>query len=390
MEVIGRIAGTGRTVRLTITGAVVTDVTDVATESDVLVCPGLVDIQSNGYGGHDVRAMGIDDQTIHDFVASLWAEGVTAVCPTVTTGPEDRMIASLQAIAAARKADPLVARAIPCAHVEGPYLSAEDGPRGAHDSRFLRLPDLVEFERWQRASQGVVGIVTLAPELAGAAEYIRGVSQQGVVAAIGHTAATPDDVRRGVEAGAQLSTHLGNGAHLRIARHPNYIWEQLAQDRLMASFIADGHHLPASTLTAMLRAKGPRRSILVSDSVAVAGKPPGRYTGPTGLAVELTVDGRLELSGTKMLAGAVRNLRECLSWAMYGAGVALTQAVAMASTNPARLLRTIARQPIRVGANADLTLLRLRPEQAAVDAVATIVGGVVVHQLSDAPIGDRV
>jgi alpha-D-ribose 1-methylphosphonate 5-triphosphate diphosphatase PhnM len=75
---------------------------------------------------------------------------------------------------------------------------------------------------------------------------------------------------------------------------------------------------------------------------------------------------------------------------MYGAGVALTQAVAMASTNPARLLRTIARQPIRVGANADLTLLRLRPEQAAVDAVATIVGGVVVHQLSDAPIGDRV
>src|SRR5690348_17417783 len=97
MEVIGRIAGTGRTVRLTITGTVVTGVADVATESDVLVCPGLVDIQSNGYGGHDVRAMGIDEQTIHDFVAALWAEGVTAVCPTVTTGPEERMIASLQA-----------------------------------------------------------------------------------------------------------------------------------------------------------------------------------------------------------------------------------------------------------------------------------------------------
>jgi N-acetylglucosamine-6-phosphate deacetylase len=388
MDVIGRLPGTDRTVRLTISRNTITDLVDVDTSSDVWICPGFVDIQNNGYAGHDVRAVDVDGQTIHEFVMSLWAQGITAVCPTVTTGPEERIVVSLRAISSARKADPLVARAIPCAHVEGPYLSADDGPRGAHDSRYLRNPDVAEFDRWQQASNNVVGIVTLAPELPGSTGYIEALSGRGVVVAIGHTGAMPDDVRRAVDAGAKLSTHLGNGAHAQLARHPNYIWEQLAEDRLMASFIADGHHLPASTLTAMLRAKGSSRSILVSDSVAIAGNPPGHYTGPTGLPVDLTADGRLALSGTTLLAGAVRNLRECVAWAVYGAGVAFAEAVAMASINPAHLLSpAVKRKPVGPGEAADLTLVRMQPADAAIDVVATIVGGVVVHQISDAPVG---
>jgi len=388
LKIIGRLPGTRRTVRLTLSNGAVSELMDVDTSSDVWICPGLVDIQSNGYDGHDVRALDVDSETIHDFVAALWAQGVSAVCPTVTTGPEERVIHSLQAIAAARKADPLVAKAIPCAHVEGPYLCADDGPRGAHDRRYLRTPDVEEFLRWQRAGDNVVGIVTLAPELPGAEHYIGEISRRGVVAAIGHTGAGADDIDRAVAAGARLSTHLGNGAHAQIARHPNYIWEQLADDRLMASFIADGHHLPASTLSAMLRAKGIQRSILVSDSVALAGNAPGRYSGPTGLPVDLTADGRLSLSGTTLLAGAARNLRECLAWAVYNGGVTLSQGIAMASLNPVRLLRrALTRGPVRIGADADLTLLRPRPEAKHIDVVATIVDGVVVHQVSDAPIG---
>src|SRR5215475_9941172 len=264
MRIIGRLSGAPHTVQLTLDAATVGDVKDVETASDVWICPGLVDIQNNGYRGQDVRAEDVDENTIHRLVTALWEQGVTAVCPTVTTGPEERIVASLKAIAAARRIDPLVARAVPCAHVEGPYLAAEDGPRGAHDVRFLRPPDIAEFERWQEASAGAVGIVTLAPELPGAAPYIDAITRGGAVAAIGHTAAAPDDIARAVSAGARLSTHLGNGAHAQIARHPNYIWEQLANDRLMASFIADGHHLPAATLTAMVRAKGYGRSILVS------------------------------------------------------------------------------------------------------------------------------
>jgi N-acetylglucosamine-6-phosphate deacetylase len=388
MKVVGRLSGTSHTVQLTLDAATVSDVKDVATASDVWICPGLVDIQNNGYRGQDVRAEDVDEDTIHRLVTALWEQGVTAVCPTVTTGPEERIVASLRAIAAARRIDPLVARAVPCAHVEGPHLSAEDGPRGAHDARFLRPPDVTEFERWQKASGGVVGIVTLAPELPDAVPYIEAITRSGVVAAIGHTAAAPDDITRAVSAGARLSTHLGNGAHAQIARHPNYIWEQLANDRLMASFIADGHHLPASTLSAMVRAKGYSRSILVSDSVALAGRPPGRYQGPMGAPVELTAQGRLSLAGTTLLAGAVRNLGECLAWAVYGAGLPFSRAVAMASTNPARVFRrgVMARRTVRVGNAADLTLLRLDPDRRDVEVVATIVGGVVVHRISHAPI----
>jgi N-acetylglucosamine-6-phosphate deacetylase len=391
MRIVARLVGTRRTVQLTTEGSVVTEVADVDTASDVWVCPGLIDVQTNGYDGHDVRAPDASEDTIQRLVTSLWAQGITAICPTVTTGPEDRIANSLQAIAAARKSDPLMSRAVPCAHVEGPYLSPEDGPRGAHDPRFLRTPDLAEFARWQAASDGAVGIVTLAPELPGAAQYIRGVVASGVVAAIGHTAANTRQIGDAVAAGARLSTHLGNGAHAQIARHPNYIWDQLADDRLMASFIADGHHLPAATLVAMLRAKGRSRSVLVSDSVALAGKAPGQYEGPTGLPVDLTSDGRLSLSGTSLLAGAVRNLRECLAWAVYGAGVPLAAAVAMASTNPARLLpsRGLVRRAVTAGAPADLTMLRLDPDRGDIAAVATVVGGVVVHQTSDAPIGRK-
>lgn len=388
MKLIGRIPGTGRTVEVSVDGATITAVREVATSTDVWICPGLVDIQNNGYAGHDVRASDVDADTIAHLVTALWAQGITAVCPTATTGPEEKIVQSLRAIASARETDPLLARAIPCAHVEGPYLSAEDGPRGAHDLTSLRNPDVEEFTRWQQAGRGVVGIVTLAPESPGAPDYIRSIAKAGVVPAIGHTAADSAQIGAAVSAGARLSTHLGNGAHAKITRHPNYIWDQLADDRLMASFIADGHHLPASTLVAMVRAKGRTRSILVSDSVAIAGSPPGRYRGPMGAEVELDADGRLSLAGTSLLAGAVRNLRECLARAVYGAGFDFAHAVAMAAANPARLLgsRRLARRSISPGAGADITLLTLDPDRATIDAAATVVGGVVVHAVSDAPI----
>lgn len=185
-------------------------------------------------------------------------------------------------IAAARESDPLVKHAIPALHVEGPYLAPEDGPRGAHDAGHLRDPSVAEFGRWQEASGGLVKIVTLAPERTGALDYIAELSRRNVIASIGHTAAMPAGIEAAVRAGARLSTHLGNGAHAVIRRHPNYIWTQLAEDRLTATFIADGHHLPADTFTAMLRAKGTDRALLVSDSVELAGCAPGDYTTPVG------------------------------------------------------------------------------------------------------------
>jgi N-acetylglucosamine-6-phosphate deacetylase len=204
--------------------------------------------------------------------------------------------------------------------------------------RFIRDADLAEFHRWQACSDGLVGIVTIAPESPRATEYIEAISKVGVVVAIGHTAASGEQIRAAVRSGARMSTHLGNGAHTVLPRHPNYIWTQLADDRLVASFIADGQHLPSDTLSAMLRAKGLDRSILVSDSVSMAGMPPGDYQPSVGGAVTVEADGRVRLAGTPYLAGSGFSLLACVNWATANVLLAPEVALLLATVNPARML----------------------------------------------------
>ncbi len=369
IEVTGRLVGSGRAVRLRLADGRIAGIADAGAESGLWIMPGPIDIQVNGYGGHDVNAEDVSPDVIEALVRAEWAAGVTAICPTIITGPEDRICTALRAIAQARAADPLIARAIPCVHVEGPYIADDDGPRGAHDARYLRNPDLAEFARWQQAAEGLVGIVTLAPELRGAPEYIAGITRAGVIASVGHTAAAPADIAAAAAAGARLSTHLGNGAHPVLPRHPNYIWAQLAEDRFTASLIADGHHLDDATLSVMLRAKGIDRCILVSDTVALSGMAPGRYHTPVGGEVELTADGRLTMPGSTLLAGASKTLAECTR-RLGEIGISGADVVAMAARNPARLLN-LDRGELHLN---DIVLLD--GEFGA--PLATIVGGEVV------------
>jgi N-acetylglucosamine-6-phosphate deacetylase len=162
-------------------------------------------------------------------------------------------------------------------HVEGPHIAAEEGPRGAHPKQHVRPPDVEEYKRWQEATEGNIKLVTLAPEWPEAPAYIEALVRDGVTVSIGHTAAQPEHIHAAVAAGATLSTHLGNGAHSVLPRHPNYLWEQLAEDRLNADFIADGIHIGKAFLNVALRAKGVERSILVTDASSPAGAAPGRY-----------------------------------------------------------------------------------------------------------------
>ncbi|WP_343953247.1 N-acetylglucosamine-6-phosphate deacetylase [Nonomuraea longicatena] len=347
----GRTAG-GAPVRVEVAGDRIAAVTPLRTAPDLLLLPGLVDLQVNGYGGHDFNGA---DAEPAEAVRALWRRGTTTLCPTVITAPEAAILASLRAIARARERDPLIRQAIPAIHVEGPYLSHEDGPRGAHDAAALRDPDLAEFDRWQEACGGLVRIVTLAPERRGALAYIEELSRRGVIVAIGHTAATPERVTAAVAAGARLSTHLGNGAHRLLPRHPNHLWTQLADDRLTASLIADGHHLPSDTFTAMLRAKGPGRSVLVSDSVALAGCAPGDYDTPVGGRITAHPDGRLTLPGGDLLAGSGSSLMDCVAWAA-ATGLGLAEAVTLATTAPARLLGRTDLGRLTPGARADLVV----------------------------------
>jgi N-acetylglucosamine-6-phosphate deacetylase len=329
-------------------------------DDDTWLSAGFIDLQINGYGGENVNAAGLESETVVSLAAKVVATGVTTFLPTLITSSEENLIAALRVIAAARRRNSLVAQMIPYVHVEGPSISPTDGFRGAHPEEHVRPPSLAEFARWQEASGGLVGMVTLSPHFAGVEEYIAHVTAGGVHVSIGHTDASPEQIQKAVDAGARLSTHLGNGTAATLPRHPNVIWTQLAEDRLTATIIADGEHLPDQILKAMLRAKGVDRSILVSDAVAIGGR------------VELHASGRLSLAGTEYLAGAMLPLKDGVARVARVMG-ALGDAVKMATENPGRFVR--GRGVLRVGERADLVRFRANDPDNKLHIKTVLVAG---------------
>ena len=369
----GRDPATGRPLTVTIADGRIAAIVAGAAGEPCWLTPGFVDLQVNGYGGHDLNAPGLTAETVGRLARALRASGTTSFVPTIITASEARIVAGLRAVAEARAADPVLARAIPFVHVEGPHISPQDGPRGAHPLDQVRPPDVAEFARWQAACGGLVGMVTLSPHFAGAPAYIAALAGSGVIVAIGHTHATPAQIVAAADAGAVLSTHLGNGVAGHLARHPNLIWAQLAEDRLGASFIADGHHLPAETLKSMLRAKGVARSVLVSDAAALGGMPPGIYQAEIGGTVELREDGRLGMAGTPFLAGAARPIACGVAFVAGFCGFTLGDAVRMATANPGRFAG--GRGRLRVGAPADLVRFSWQPGERDLRIETVLVAG---------------
>lgn len=384
LSLLGRSAEDGQAVRVTVEGGLVTALERVTDDpGGTWISPGWMDIQINGYAGHDPNAASADASTTAAMVRALWPKGVSGSCITICTESETHILGNLRAIVAACYADPLVAASVVGIHVEGPHISTQDGPRGAHPLRHVRPPDIAEYRRWQEAAGGRIRIITLSPEYEEAIPYIRAIVADGVVASIGHTNATGDQIRAAVDAGARWSTHLGNGAHAVIRRHPNYIWDQLAEDRLSAGFIFDGHHLPPAVMKTVLRAKGVERTVLVSDAVSIAGLPPGRYTLFDGGEVELLASGRLELAGTPFLAGAVTALPTCIANAVRYAGATLSEAIRLVTANPSRLLglpMAAGRESLRTGIAANLTMYRRSEVTGDVEVMRTLLGGTVVYE----------
>jgi N-acetylglucosamine-6-phosphate deacetylase len=347
---------------------------------DLWLAPGLVDVQVNGFAGFDLNAENVTADDVSAMIRAQWSAGVTLCCPTITTGSAARMLRSLRAVAAAIETDAIARHAIAGVHVEGPYISLEDGPRGAHPVEHVRLPNLDEYRRFAEASGGRIRVFSLAPELPGGTALIERLAADGVVPALAHHAAPAEAIRAAVAAGARLSTHLGNGSHALLPRHPNYLWDQLAEDGLWASLILDGHHLPPAVVKTFLRAKGLARTILVSDAVHVAGLAPGHY-GFMGKAVEVSASGRVSLAGTPYLAGSALRLCQALPNAMAFAGISLAEAVDLATDNPARLLGIAGeRGRLNVGQPADLILFRLDAPTRRIDLEVTVAAGEVVYR----------
>jgi len=376
-ELLGRDPATGRSLRVAVVDGRVEHIGGGPDSTSAWLSPGLVDLQVNGFGGLDVNGSDVTADSIVGLTRRLGLAGTTTYVPTVITAGEADIVRSLQAVRDARRADPLTALAVPSVHVEGPHLSPEEGPRGVHPAEHIRPPDLDELSRWQQASDGLVGMVTLSPHWPEACDYTAAASAAGVRIAIGHTDAEPDLIRAVVDAGAVLSTHLGNGARATLPRHPNHLWAQLADDRLTAGFIADGHHLGADVLTAMMRAKGLSRSLLVSDSVALAGLPAGSYETAVGGNVELSEDGRLAYVGTPYLAGAAQSLADGVAKATVLARLTLGEAVALATTSPSRFVNGHGR--VVPGESANLVVFDWAPGDPTLTLRQVVQGGLAVQ-----------
>jgi N-acetylglucosamine-6-phosphate deacetylase len=383
MHLLARSYDTAEGMEITCASGRITAIRPLADGADQklpLVAPGLVDIQVNGFEGQEFSSLDLTPQKVARIVRRHFDFGVTGICPTLTTQSFEVLAHGLRQIAAACEADPLVAHAVVGVHVEGPYITAEDGPRGAHPAEHCRPPDWDEFQRWQQAAGGRIKLMTLSPEYPQAPAFIRRAVASGVVIAIGHTAAGGDQIRAAADAGAQLSTHLGNGAHRMLRRHPNYLWDQLADDRLTASLICDGHHLPREVVQTFVRAKGIERIVLVSDVSGLAGLKPGRYQS-SGCELEILPDGRLVIAGQdQLLAGASLPLTVGVANLVEFGRVSLPEALEAASLRPARLLGVPAGD-LSLEARADLILFDWddrRPAGERLSIRATLAGGELV------------
>jgi N-acetylglucosamine-6-phosphate deacetylase len=379
MRLLGRRYDTGQPVRLEISHDTIARVTPCGPESQQTehwpwIAPGLIDVQVNGYGGHEFSSADLTPEKVFRVARAMDGFGVTRFCPTLTTESFEVLEHGLRTIVAACESSAQLARRIAAVHLEGPFVSADDGVRGAHPLEHCRQPDWDEFQRLQEAAGGRIGILTMAVEFEGAAAFVERAATSGVVVAIGHTAASSAQIRAAVDAGAKMSTHLGNGSHAMLHRHSNYIWDQLAEDRLVASLICDGHHLPPEVVQTFVRAKTPERCILVSDMVGLAGSPPGRYHTSLG-ELEVLPGGRLVMAGQReVMAGASLPIGTGVANVIRFAGLSLAEAVRMAVERPARLLE-IKPGGFEPGDPADLVLFDLTD---GFEVRATVVSGEVV------------
>jgi N-acetylglucosamine-6-phosphate deacetylase len=260
--------------------------------------------------------------------------------------------------------------------MEGPYLSPEDGYRGAHSQEWVKNPDWSEFEKYCLLSGNQIILVTMAPELPGAIAFIARCHEHDIHVALGHHAAMGDILEQAVHNGAELSTHLGNACANMINRHNNVLWPQLADDRLFASLILDGFHLNAHEAKVFYRSKGPTKVILVSDLTQYAGLPPGKYDW-NDTVLEVGENGKLSLPKLGVLAGAGTHLLQGISNLVQFTGCAWSEAIHAASLNPARLLQREDIGRLRPGARADIIVLN--NEQTIPQVMQTMVAGQVVY-----------
>jgi N-acetylglucosamine-6-phosphate deacetylase len=325
-----------------------------------IVSPGMIDLQVNGAIGREVGPNPADIEAISRWMPST---GVTAWLPTVVTADASfypQVFAAWEAIDRGAGAVPLGY------HLEGPFLSPER--KGAHQLRYIEAASDELFASW--LGEPSIALVTLAPERAGGIERIRALVERGILTSVGHTNATYEELRAGLDAGAIKATHLFNAMSPMHHRQPGAMIAVMTDDRVTAGLIPDGVHSHPATVRLALAAKGVDRIAIVSDMMEACGYGPGVY-GIGGQ--EVTVDETSARLKDGTLAGSILTMDQAMRNLVAWTDVTIPQALHMATAVPARLLGDPSRGAIVAGARADLTLWT-----SELDVATTYVGGIVM------------
>jgi N-acetylglucosamine-6-phosphate deacetylase len=319
------------------------------------VVPGFVDVHIHGAGGHDV--MEADTDALDRITAAVARHGTTSLVATTVTAPVDDTCRSLQGIARYirehENAEPdHLAAEILGIHLEGPFISK--ARRGVHPPDALLKPSVELLGKFIEAADGLVKIVTLAPELPGALELIAAAVAAKIVAAIGHTDADYDQARAAIQAGARHAVHMYNAMRPFEHRDPGVVGAILTDPEVTAEVIADLVHVAGPAIQVLIGTKGFDTVLLVSDGIAATGMPDGNYRLGN---FEVSVKDGVARNSEGKLAGSTLTMDRALR-NVVAIGVPLQDAVRMATVLPARRLGLAGKKGIiAVGADADLVAL---------------------------------
>jgi len=307
-------------------------------DKELFLAPGLIDLQVNGYKGVDFNADTLSVEKIENATLELLKDGVTGFLPTLITNDPVLVEKNIGLFCQAMERNQIVKECVLGFHMEGPFISSADGSRGAHPVEWILKPDLNILGKWQEISGNRIKLITLSPEYEKSIDFIKTCKEKGIKVAIGHSNASSEQIMAAIDAGASLSTHLGNAMPMQIHRHKNTLFDQIANDDLYASIIADGHHLSDSLLKIICRSR-PGKVFLVSDATMFTGMKPGVYDSNIGGKVKLDKDGKLSiLDNEEYLAGGASSLTDCVNVLLKEKLFTLAKAWELASLTPYRYL----------------------------------------------------
>lgn len=327
-----------------------------------MLAPAFFDVHIHGAAGHDV--MEATPQALSTMGRFLAARGTGAFLATTVSAPLDATLRSLEGLAKLIAQTPINGEAKPLGiHLEGPFLS--HAKRGAHPSDRLLAPNIAVFDQMFDAAEGHVRLLTLAPELQGAAELASHATSRGVRVSVGHSDASAADTRRALAAGATSATHTYNAMRALDHKDPGILEVVLTTDELFAELICDGIHNMPELVRLWWRAKGPERAILVTDAMSATGMPDGEYQ--LGNFAVQVANGRATIGD--VLAGSVLTLDKALANFLEFTGATVEQGLRLMTVNPAGMTGLSDRAgALTVGGPADFV---------AVDARGKLVGSVI-------------